>query len=215
VTAYRFLWRPAHTRNAFAAGIIAPMSVQIPGIRRSVGAASPIFSAWESTVPLRRIWPWIGVAMIVVVVDQVTKFWVQETLVHGQAIEVLPFFNLVMVFNPGAAFSFLSDQAGWQNSFFIAIATIASGWIVYLLARYPQRRLFCFALGLILGGAIGNLIDRWVIGAVVDFVDIHVAGYHWPAFNVADSAITCGAALLILSSFGKHQDSSVPETAIK
>jgi signal peptidase II len=159
--------------------------------------------------------PWLGVALVVIVLDQLTKHWIHQTLTYGQAIEVLPFFNLVLVYNPGAAFSFLSDQPGWQKNFFIAVATAASGWVLYLIARHPHKRLFCLALALILGGAIGNLIDRIVFGAVIDFVDVHVAGYHWPAFNVADSAITCGAALLILCSFGKHEDRTVPETAVK
>ena len=166
-------------------------------------------------MPLRKMLPWLGVAVVVIVLDQLTKYWIHQTLTYGHAIEMLPFFNLVLVYNPGAAFSLLSDQPGWQKSFFIAVATVASAWVVYLLARYPQRRLFCFALALILGGAIGNLIDRIVFGAVIDFVDIHVAGYHWPAFNVADSSITCGATLLIFASFGKQEDGALPETAVK
>lgn len=164
---------------------------------------------------LRKMLPWLGTAVFVVALDQATKYWIQQTLVHGQVIELLPFFNLVLVYNPGAAFSLLSDQPGWQKNFFITVAVIASGWVLYLLARYPNRRLFGFALGLILGGAIGNLIDRVVFGAVIDFVDIHLAGYHWPAFNVADSAITCGAALLILHSFQKDEGGTVPEAAVK
>jgi signal peptidase II len=166
-------------------------------------------------VPLRKMLPWLGIAVIVIVLDQLTKYWIHEILTYGQAIEVLPFFNLILVYNPGAAFSFLSDQPGWQRNLFIAIATVASGWVLYLLARFPHKRLFCVALALILGGAIGNLIDRIVFGAVIDFVDIHVAGYHWPAFNVADSSITCGAALLILAGFGGQEDGTLPETAVK
>lgn len=166
-------------------------------------------------MPLRRMLPWLGIAVVVIVLDQLTKYWIHQTLAYGQTIEMLPFFNLVLVYNPGAAFSFLSDQPGWQRSVFIAIATLASGWVLYLLARYPHKRLFSFALALILGGAVGNLIDRIVFGAVIDFVDIHVAGYHWPAFNVADSSITCGAALLILASFGRQEDGTLTETAVK
>ncbi|MBL8541050.1 MAG: signal peptidase II [Burkholderiales bacterium] len=158
--------------------------------------------------------PWLGVALLVVVLDQLTKYWIHHVLTYGQAIEVLPFLNLVLVYNPGAAFSFLSDQPGWQNKFFIAVAAAASVWVLYLLAR-PQRRLFSLALALILGGAIGNLFDRLILGAVVDFIDVHAAGYHWPAFNVADASITCGAALLILVSFGKQEDGTLPETAVK
>lgn len=166
-------------------------------------------------MPWRSMLPWLGIALVVIVLDQLTKYWIHQRLTHGQVIEVLPFFNLVLVYNPGAAFSFLSDQPGWQKNFFIAVATLASGWVVYLLARHPHKQLFCLALALILGGAIGNLIDRVVLGVVVDFIDIHAAGYHWPAFNVADSAISCGALLLILASFGKHEERVLPETAVK
>jgi signal peptidase II len=115
----------------------------------------------------------------------------------NKAITVTPFFNLVLVYNSGAAFSILSDAAGWQRALFIAIALIASIWIVYLLRKYPQQRLFALALALVLAGAVGNVIDRILIGAVIDFLDFHALGYHWPAFNVADSAISCGAVLLV------------------
>jgi signal peptidase II len=159
--------------------------------------------------------PWLGIALAVIALDQLTKYWIHQVLTYGQTIELLPFLNLVLVYNRGAAFSFLSDQAGWQNTFFIAVAAVASGWVLYLLAQHPRKRLFSLALALILGGAIGNLIDRVVMGAVIDFIDVHWAGYHWPAFNVADSAITCGAAALILASFGKQENGTLPETAVK
>lgn len=166
-------------------------------------------------MPWRSLLPWLGIAVVVVVLDQVTKYWIHQSLTYGQVIEVLPFLNLVLVYNPGAAFSFLSDQPGWQKNFFIAVATLASGWVLYLLARYPHKRLFCVALALILGGAVGNLIDRIAFGAVIDFIDVHAGGYHWPAFNVADSAITCGAMLLIFASFSKQEGRALPETAAK
>ncbi|HSC07327.1 MAG TPA: signal peptidase II [Steroidobacteraceae bacterium] len=140
---------------------------------------------------------WLALSALIVVADQLTKYAVVHTLAGGRAIEVTPFFNLVLVFNSGAAFSFLSDAAGWQRGLFIAIAVIASVWIVFLLRKYPHQRRFALALSLVLAGAVGNVIDRIVIGAVIDFLDFHALGYHWPAFNVADSAITCGAALLI------------------
>ena len=145
-------------------------------------------------------WGWLFAAAGVIGLDQLTKWLIQQVLVFGQAIPVLPFFNLVLVYNPGAAFSFLSTAAGWQRELFVSIAFAACVLILFLLRRYAHDYLFCFALSLILGGAIGNMIDRVVLGAVVDFLDIHVAGYHWPAFNLADSAITCGAALLIWDS---------------
>ena len=143
---------------------------------------------------------WLALAAVLAALDQLSKFAVARILTAGVNIEVAPFFNLVLVRNRGAAFSFLSSAAGWQRELFIAIALIASAWIVYLLRRYSRQTLFCFALSLILGGAIGNVIDRVLFGAVIDFLDFHVAGYHWPAFNVADSAITCGAALLVWDS---------------
>ena len=143
---------------------------------------------------------WLSLAALVVVIDQVTKIVVSRAIAYGKGIEVAPFFNLVLVHNKGAAFSFLSSAAGWQRELFIAIAVIACVWVVYLIRKHPQQTLFCFALSLILGGALGNVIDRFALGAVIDFLDFHAAGYHWPAFNVADSAITCGAALLIWDS---------------
>lgn len=164
---------------------------------------------------VRRILPWLAIAAVVVAIDQVSKYWIHQTLTYGRAIEVLPFLNLVLVYNPGAAFSFLSDQSGWQKSFFISVALVASVWVVYLLSRHSERRLFSLALALILGGAVGNVIDRAIFGAVIDFIDVHAAGYHWPAFNVADSAISCGAALLIFDSFRKHETRSVSEAPAK
>jgi signal peptidase II len=140
---------------------------------------------------------WLLTAGAIVVADQATKYAIVQYLAGGKAVVLTPFLNLVLVYNPGAAFSFLSDAAGWQRGFFIAIALIASAWIVWLLRRYHAQRLFALALTLVLAGAVGNVIDRIFIGAVVDFVDVHAWGYHWPAFNVADSAITCGAVLLV------------------
>jgi len=140
---------------------------------------------------------WLALAALIVAVDQLAKYAAVQGLAAGKAVEVTSFFNLVLVYNAGAAFSFLSDAAGWQRALFIAIALVASAWIVYLLRKYPQQRLFALALALVLAGAVGNVIDRIRIGAVIDFLDFHALGYHWPAFNVADSAITCGAALLI------------------
>ncbi len=142
---------------------------------------------------------WLALAALLVAFDQLSKFVALRVLASG-AIEVAPFFNLVLVYNKGAAFSFLSNASGWQRELFITIALIASAWIIYLLRKYPREVLFCCALSLILGGAIGNVIDRVLYGAVVDFLDFHAFGWHWPAFNLADSAITCGAVLLIWES---------------
>ena len=147
-----------------------------------------------------RWWAWLLVSAGVIVLDQLTKWAVQQTLVFGQSVPVLPFFNFVLVYNPGAAFSFLSTAPGWQRDVFVVVGLGASALIVYLLRKHATDPMFCFALALILGGALGNVIDRVHLGAVVDFLDVHVAGYHWPAFNIADSAITCGAVLLIWDS---------------
>ena len=140
---------------------------------------------------------WLTIAALIVVADQLTKYAVVQYFATNKAVVLAPFLNLVLVYNPGAAFSFLSDAAGWQRGFFIAIALVASTWIVFLLRKYPRQRRFALALALVLAGAVGNVVDRIFIGAVIDFVDVHAFGYHWPAFNVADSAITCGAVLLV------------------
>lgn len=143
------------------------------------------------------MWRWLLLAGGVVVLDQATKYAAVAMLADRPPVAVTSFFNLLLVYNRGAAFSFLAGAAGWQRELFTGIALVASVWIVYLLRRYPQQALFCFALSLVLGGAIGNVIDRVMIGAVVDFLDFHAFGWHWPAFNVADSAISCGAVLLV------------------
>ncbi len=141
---------------------------------------------------------WLGVALVVVLLDQVTKITMTRLLSYGQVEYVNHYLNLVMVYNKGAAFSFLSDQSGWQRYFFSALAAGVSVFIVWMLNRNANQRLFCWSLSLILGGAVGNLIDRLAYGHVIDFLDFHVLHWHWPAFNVADSAITIGAALFVL-----------------
>ena len=141
---------------------------------------------------------WLGVAVVVVLLDQVTKITMTRLLAYGQAEYVNHYLNLVMVYNKGAAFSFLSDQSGWQRYFFSALAAAVSIFIIWMLNRNANERLFCWSLSLILGGAVGNLIDRLAYGHVIDFLDFHLNAWHWPAFNVADSAITIGAALFVL-----------------
>ncbi|HMV12918.1 MAG TPA: signal peptidase II [Nitrosomonas sp.] len=141
------------------------------------------------------------IAFIVVALDLVTKYWVESALVFGQQIPITSFFNLVLTYNPGAAFSFLGDASGWQRWFLSGIAFIACAVISYLLYKHTENKLFCWALSLVLGGALGNLYDRITLGHVVDFLDFYIGDYHWPAFNVADSAICIGAALLIYESF--------------
>ena len=150
-----------------------------------------------ATRPWQR---WLWLSALVVVLDFATKQAILASFRPGEHLPVLPFFSLVLAFNPGAAFSFLADHSGWQRWLFTGIAIVASGVIVWLLRRGGSM-LFCMGLALILGGAIGNLWDRLTIGQVVDFLLFHWRGWSYPAFNVADSAITVGAGLLIVDSF--------------
>jgi signal peptidase II len=165
----------------------------------------------ESRAPMRSPWGWLGFSALLVVLDQVTKFAIQGALVQGQSIDVLPpVVTLVLAYNPGAAFSFLASGSGWQRYFFVVIALIATALIIYMMARHRTDRFLCFAFALVLGGAVGNLIDRVLAGAVVDFVLVRWPGGPrlfdpWPAFNLADSCITIGAALLIWDSFRRSR----------
>ena len=143
---------------------------------------------------------WLGLSVLIIVLDQLSKAWISNHFAYGESLTILGVFNLVLAHNTGAAFSMLNDAGGWQRWMFSAIAVIASVWIVWLLRGHQQQKLFCFALALILGGALGNLVDRIAYGYVVDFLDFHWNRHHFPAFNVADSAITCGAALMLLDS---------------
>lgn len=150
---------------------------------------------------------WYLIALIVLVLDQLTKTWVIAEFYLGQREIITSFFNLVHVHNYGAAFSFLSDAGGWQRWFFAALSAVVSTFIVVWISRLPKTRwIEGLALALILGGALGNLYDRLVLGYVVDFLDFHWSGSHFPAFNVADSGITMGAVLLILDMFITDQD---------
>jgi signal peptidase II len=142
--------------------------------------------------------PWFSIAAIVVVLDQITKIAITRAFTFGESLPITSFFNLVLTYNKGAAFSFLASESGWQRWLFTAIAVAAVLFITYLLKRHRDQRFFCAALALILGGAIGNLIDRVLYGHVIDFLDFHVNNWHWPAFNVADSAIFVGAAMFIV-----------------
>jgi signal peptidase II len=154
---------------------------------------------------MSRPLPWFVLAAAIVAADQLTKWLVLARFAPGERVEVTGFFNLVLVFNKGAAFSFLATAPGWQTPLLSAFALAAALIVSVLLLRSRERRLFSAGLALILGGAVGNLIDRLRFGHVVDFLDLHAAGWHWPAFNVADSAITVGAALLILDGFRHHE----------
>ena len=145
---------------------------------------------------------WLVLALVVVGVDQLTKHLITQWLSYGQSWSVTYWFDLVLVYNPGAAFSFLADHSGWQRWFFIVLTSSVSVWLVMLLRRHAAERLMPLGLALILGGAIGNLIDRAMLGAVVDFLYFHVGSHGFPAFNVADSAITLGVALMLADQLG-------------
>ncbi len=152
-------------------------------------------------MPARNIKSWLWLAAALIVVDQISKWIVLGALQPGETRYVAPFFNWVLTFNSGAAFSFLSDAGGWQRWFFTVLALAVSGWIVTQLRRHTSEFRLSLALTLVLSGALGNVIDRLRFGAVVDFIQWHVAGYYWPAFNVADSAITIGAIFLVWDQF--------------
>ncbi len=141
---------------------------------------------------------WLAIALVLVLADQFTKILVLGSFALGEGKELTGFFNLVRVHNAGAAFSFLAGASGWQRWFFTALGLVAAVVIVWMLKSHPGQRLFCLAMACILGGAVGNVIDRLLYGYVVDFLDFHWAGMHFPAFNLADSAISLGAACLIL-----------------
>jgi signal peptidase II len=141
---------------------------------------------------------WLGLAFIIILVDQFTKVLILGYYHLGDSTYVTSFFNVVRAHNRGAAFSFLSDASGWQRWFFTAIGFVAAAVIIWMLRSHAGQKLFSFALACILGGAIGNVVDRMAHGYVIDFLDFHWAGMHFPAFNVADSAITLGAICMIL-----------------
>lgn len=140
--------------------------------------------------------------------DQMTKQWIVANFALFQGFDVTAFLNIVRVHNPGAAFSFLANAGGWQQYFFTVLAFGVSAYLLWLMWCAPQQRMACTAMGLIVSGALGNVIDRLRYGYVVDFVDFHVFGMHWPAFNVADSSICIGAVLLVLSEFQQKKASS-------
>ena len=164
------------------------------------------------------IWPWLVWALVVLVADQLTKWLIVGAYQLGDATVVTGFFNIVRAHNTGAAFSFLAAAGGWQRWMFTGIGVVATIFIVWQLRKHPGQKLYSFALSGLLGGAVGNVIDRVAYGYVVDFLDFHWAGWHFPAFNIADAGITVGAACLILdellrmrankssTSFGNYHD---------
>ena len=156
-----------------------------------------------------RVWPWYLLALAVIVLDHLTKSMATHTLDYAQPVVLLPVLDLTLLHNRGAAFSFLSDAGGWQRWFFAAIALGVSGWIAWWLRTLPAGKAWlATALSLILGGAIGNLIDRMLLGYVVDFISAHWGRHYFPAFNVADSAITVGAVMMVIDTLFLDREAS-------
>ena len=155
----------------------------------------------KSQGSLRRALPWFALAIAIVAIDQATKLMILSRFSLGESMGVLPFFDLVLVYNKGAAFSFLASADGWQTPLLVTISLAATAIVGWMLWRNPGRLVLDIGLAFIMGGAVGNLIDRIAYGKVVDFLLFHAYGWSYPAFNVADSAITVGAALLIIESF--------------
>jgi signal peptidase II len=152
----------------------------------------------EAHAPWHR-WLWLSAALVVL--DLATKAWVTHAFQYNETLRVTSFFNLVLVHNTGAAFSFLAGAGGWQRWFFVVVTVAVGAVLLVMLRRSAGNRLLALALALVLGGAAGNLYDRATLGYVVDFIQVHGGGYYFPAFNVADSAITIGVILLIWDSF--------------
>lgn len=158
----------------------------------------------ENPAVMPRFAAWLSLSALIIIVDQASKFWISSSLHYREAVAVTPFFDIVLVLNPGAAFSFLSDASGWQRWFFVTLAAVISVWLIVLLHRHADGTLMAGALSMILGGALGNLIDRITIGAVVDFLYFHLGSHGFPAFNVADSCITVGVCLLVWEQMRGH-----------
>lgn len=154
------------------------------------------------------MWRWLWLSAVVVILDQLTKQWVEESFVLYETYPVTGFFNLTLVYNTGAAFSFLADEGGWQRWFFTLFAATISAYLVYWLLQLKKQQIVLpLAIAMIIGGAVGNLIDRVLYGHVVDFLDFYIADWHWPAFNLADSAIFLGVVLFVWESFFSGNDS--------
>ena len=148
---------------------------------------------------------WLALALLVLILDQATKHVIEALFQFGEQHALIPgFFNLTLAYNPGAAFSFLADAGGWQRYFFTALALGVSAFIVYLLKKHQSETRYALALSLILGGALGNAIDRMLLGHVIDFIQLYYQRWYYPAFNIADSAICIGAVLMVIDSFRRE-----------
>ncbi|NOR40444.1 MAG: lipoprotein signal peptidase [Gammaproteobacteria bacterium] len=150
---------------------------------------------------------WLWVSAVVLLLDQCSKFLADASLALYQSVDVMPSLAIRLAYNSGAAFSFLSDASGWQRWFFIVLSVVVVGILIVWLTRLPSgQAMTALALALILGGAAGNLVDRVLYGYVIDFIDVYYGSWHWPTFNIADSAISAGAFLLLLDAFRGHKD---------
>jgi len=168
--------------------------------QQKIGGSEALRHPGAGPVPTRA-WRWLMLAVAIIVLDQLTKMAVRETLSVHEVVPIAPFLNLTLVHNTGAAFSFLNDAGGWQRWLFIGLAfAVSAGIVVWLLRHGDERSWYTLALTLVLGGAVGNLCDRLTLGYVIDFIDVYYQDWHWPAFNVADSAITIGATLLLVDA---------------
>jgi len=147
---------------------------------------------------------WLALSAVVIALDLYTKHLIQGAFMYGDSLTINSFFDLVRYHNEGAAFSFLAKAGGWQKWFFSIISIVAIVVMTYLIKKHRAEKLFCLGLALVIGGAAGNLYDRFTLGYVVDFLSFHYQNHYWPAFNVADSAICVGVSLLLLDSFKKH-----------
>jgi len=149
---------------------------------------------------------WYGLSLLVIVLDQLSKQFAEAQLVYHKSIAMFPGFNFTLMYNEGAAFSFLSDAGDWKRWFFTTLSLgVSIVLIVWIKRLESDKRILAAGLALILGGAIGNVIDRILFGHVIDFIDVYYQSHHWPAFNIADSAIVLGACLLILDMFQEHK----------
>ena len=188
-----------HTPHCVVAALAIFTALAKYGISHNLRLANTTHMARHTFIRnTTSYWLWIGIAIAILLADQFTKVLIVSTYQLGEGFSVTSFFNIVRVHNEGAAFSFLANAGGWQRWLFTGFGAIAAIAIVWMLKQHAQQKLFGFALACVLGGAVGNVIDRVMYGYVVDFLDLHYAGMHFPAFNLADSAITLGAACLIL-----------------
>lgn len=163
--------------------------------------------------PAAPWWRWLGLSALVVAIDLATKAWASASIAPGEVRVVTPFLNLVLWHNPGAAFSFLAGAGGWQRWFFVGVTAVVAVVLLAMMRNQPGNRLLGLALGLVLGGAFGNLWDRLTLGHVVDFIQLHAGGYYWPAFNAADSAITAGVVLLLWDGLRESRRNTPPAAA--